>query len=281
MKDKKAVKKEEITQALKRVGLKKGDVVLVHSGLSKIGLIEGRKEGDEYLETLYQGFLGAIGKNGTLVVPAFFYDYGRQEIPYDLRRSPVSPQLGVFARYITSLPQAVRSPNPIAALSAIGPRANYICGGGTGSAFGIDSPWDRLLQVNAKMIFLGVDLRDMTFVYYVEERVGVPHLYNKFYQVPIFKNGRPIKLPICSQVRYLDFKIEYDTEKNTPRFEKAGLVVKEKLGSGVVRCLSSKEFFDFAKEKVKKNYFYFLKWPPRFIAGKIPMDGGSGPERTV
>ncbi len=279
MKNNKIIKQEEIIKALMKIGIKKGDIILVHSALSKIGRIEGRKERDKYLEVLYKAFFSVIGKKGTLVAPAFFYDYGRYETPYDMCRSPVSPELGVFARYVAGLPKAVRGPNPITALAAIGAEADYICGGGTGSSFGVDSPWDRLLKRNAKMVFLGVDLRAMTFIHYVEYMVGVPHLYNKFSAVPVLKNGRLVKLPICSQVRYLDFEIEYDALKNTRRFERAGLVKKARVGLGVARCLSFKEFFEFAKEKVKKDYFYFLKQPPKFVAGKIPMDGGSGPAR--
>ena len=279
MKNIKIVKKEEITQSLIKVGVKKGDVVLVHSSLSMIGRIEGGKKGNEYLKTLHDAFFEVIRNEGTLVVPAFFYDYGRWGTPYDIKRSPVSPQLGIFARYVAGLPKAARSLNPITALAAVGAKANYICGGGTGSAFGVDSPWDRLLQSNAKMVFLGIDLRAMTFIHFVEYMVGVPHIYNKFFTVPISRNGRLVKMPICSQVRYLDFEIEYDAEKNTSRFEKAGIVNKEKVGSGIIRCLSCKKFFEFAKEKVKKDYFYFLKKTPKFTASKIPMDGVSGPEK--
>jgi aminoglycoside 3-N-acetyltransferase len=279
MQNKKLVKKEEIIKSLKKVGIKKGDIVLVHSALSKIGRVEGGKEGSEYLEILYKAFLSVIGKKGTLVAPAFFYDYGRYETPYDMRRSPVSSELGVFARYVAGLPKAVKSPNPITALAAIGAGAEYICGGGSGSSFGVDSPWDRLLKRNAKMVFLGVDLRAMTFIHYVEYMVGVPHLYNKFSTIPVFKNGRLVKLPVCSQVRYLDFEIEYDALKNTGRFERAGLVNKAKIGSGIVRCLSFQKFFEFAKEKVKKDNFYFLKQAPKFMPGKIPMDGSSGQAR--
>ena len=37
----------------------------------------------------------------------------------------------------------------------------------------------------AKMIFLGVDLRYMTYVHYVEFMVGVPHRYNKLFLKPV------------------------------------------------------------------------------------------------
>ncbi|PIR13672.1 aminoglycoside N(3)-acetyltransferase [Candidatus Falkowbacteria bacterium CG11_big_fil_rev_8_21_14_0_20_39_10] len=271
--------KREIEKVLIKLGLKKGDTVLVHSDISRIGMIRGCKSKEEYLEILFNIFLKVIGKKGTLVVPAFFYEYGRWQTPYDTKRSPVSNQLGVFSQYVAGLPQAARSPNPIAALAAVGPKAKYICCGGAGSAYGTDSPWDNLMKCNAKMIFFGIDLSAMTFGHYVEHMVGVPHVYNKIFTAPVSEKGKKIKLLIHAQVRYLKFGIEYEAEDNTRKLEKGKVVKKVKIGEGVIRCLSCHQTFEFLKEKLKNNPYYFLKKKPKFTAGKIPMDGGSGKER--
>lgn len=275
----KIVTKREIEKALIKLGLKKGDAVLVHSDIFRIGMIKGCDRKEEYLATLFNIFLKVIGKKGTLAVPAFFYEYGRWAAPYDMKSSPVSSQLGIFSQYVAGLPQAVRSPNPIAALAAIGFNAKYICRGGTGSAYGIDSPWDRLMKCNAKMIFFGADLSAMTFCHYVEHMVGVPHIYNKIFSAPVSEKGKKIKLLICAQVRYLKFGIEYDAEANTRKFEQGKVVKKIKIGNGAIRYLSCERVFEFLKEKLKNNPYYFLKKEPKFIPGKIPMDGGSGNER--
>lgn len=273
----KTIAKQEICQALVDVGIKRGDVILVHSDISLIGSIRGCSNKEEYLKILFETFFDVIEKDGTLAVPSHFHDYGRWHTAFDIKKSPVSKAAGVFAQYVTALPGAIRSLNPLVGLAAIGRRAEYICRGGTTSAFGVDSAFDRLMQSEGKIVFFGVTLRFMTFVNYVEHAVGVPHRYNKFFTVPIYEDGRKIDLPVCSQVRYLDFDIEYDVKSFDSKFEEAGIVSKVKLGMGEVRCVSCKAVFEFLKEKLKKDFFYLLKRPPKFIAGKIPMDGETGP----
>ena len=75
----------------------------------------------------------------------------------------------------------------------------------------------------AKMVFAGVDCRRMTYAHYVEFMVGVPHAYNKLFDVPIYRNKEKINLPVCNQVRYLEHlkhSVIYDDVGNTKKFEK-------------------------------------------------------------
>ena len=121
-----------------------------------------------------------------------------------------------------------RSINPISSLIALGKHAKFI-GDSSASAFGYDSSFHRLNKLNAKMLFIGIDCHATTFVHFPEYMVGVPHMYNKYFKTNVFKNGKKINLPISGQVRYLNLNIKYDSEGHTKRFEKAGLVKKEKL----------------------------------------------------
>ena len=272
------ITRKALVAALASCRIENGDTVVVHSSLRAMGPVEGGREA--VLPTYYEAIREAVGDSGTLVVPAFFYEYARWETPYDLRLSPVSKELGAFAQYVVQQPESRRSPNPVAAMAAVGAGASYICDGGTGSAFGVDSPWDRLLKCDGKMAFLGTDLRAMTFCRYVEYVVGVPFVYNKFYPVPVTDDGHPVDLPICAQVRFLDFDIEWDfTERLTKEFEEAGLVRTAKAGQGTIRCVETRPAFDYLKEHLKRDFFYLLKRPPAFVPGKIPMDGAAGPAR--
>ncbi len=272
------ISRDSLAAALSSCGLSLADTVLVHSDLFRMGPVQGSR--DDVLPTYFHAFWDVLGKEGTLAVPAFFYEYGRWGTPYDIVRSPVSRELGVLAQYVAVQPGALRSLNPITALAAIGARAKYICCGGTGSSFGVDSPWHRFLQCDGKIVFLGVDLRVMTFIHFVEHMVGVPHLYNKFYSVPVLADGHPVNLPVCAQVRYLDFDVVYDLDDLTAKFEKHGLLQTAKVGRGTIRCVSSRDAFDFLEEKLKQDCFYLLKQPPKFIQGQIPMDGPAGPARA-
>ena len=272
------IKRSSLADSLSACGLVLGDTALVHSDLFAMGPVEGNQE--DMLPTYYQGFWDVLGEDGTLVVPGYFYEYGRWQTPYDTKRSPVSSELGIFSQYVNNQTGRFRSLNPLTALTAIGGKGQYLCGGGTGSAYGVDSPWDRLLSCNGKIIFVGVDLQVMTFVHFVEHMVGVPHLYSKFFAVPVLEDGQPVDISIYSQVRYLDFDVEYNLEGLTSEFESANILQTAEVGRGKIRCVTARDAFDFLKDKLKQDPFYLLTQPPKFVAGQIPMDGAAGPARA-
>lgn len=266
---KKYLTKDILETALRKCGIKKGDVVLVHCNVSSLGIIEGTVK--DYLKTYLDALKGVLGNKGTIVVPAYYYEYGRKNIPFDVKRSPVSRELGLFSKFIAGQKKSYRSINPITSLAAIGPKAKYICGGKTASAYGIDSGFDRLYKAKGKMVFLGVDLSVMTYVHYPEYMVGVPHLYNKYYETPIYYNGKKINLPVSGQVRYLNFKVDLGSFSNTRKFEKAGIVKKAKVGNGHIRVVGCQEAFEFLKTKLQRNFFYLLKSKPNFIKNQVPL----------
>ena len=112
----KYITKESLIDTLLSVGIEKNDTLLVHSDIAAFGTTENfsRKEA---LNIFYDAFMEVLGSEGTLCVPAYFYEYARFGIPYDIALSPVSEELGVFAKFINSLPESKRSCNPLAAVA--------------------------------------------------------------------------------------------------------------------------------------------------------------------
>ena len=66
------VTKEDIKKGLKRLGLKRGDIVGVHSSLSSFGYVEGGADAviDALLET--------VGEEGTIMMPT--YSANREDV---------------------------------------------------------------------------------------------------------------------------------------------------------------------------------------------------------
>jgi len=260
---------DRLAKLIKKVGIKKGDIVLVHLDICKsISLNKGVRNDLEYH---YFSLKKAIGNNGTIVVPAFFYEYARNNRVFDVTNTPPSRNLGFFPLFMMKKRNKHRSINPISSLLAFGKHAKFI-GNSSGSAFGYDSAFYRLYKLNAKMLFIGIDCRATTFVHLPEYMAGVPHVYNKYFKTSVIKNKKKINLPISGQVRYLNANIEYDHDGHTKKFEKAGLVKKEKLRSlYYIRCLKCDEVFNFLLEKLKKNFSYLLKKNPKFKKGQTPL----------
>lgn len=55
--------KEEIVQKLRKVGLEKGDAVMVHTSLKRMGYVCGGAQ------TVIEALMEVVGENGTIMMP--------------------------------------------------------------------------------------------------------------------------------------------------------------------------------------------------------------------
>jgi aminoglycoside N3'-acetyltransferase len=259
-----------LRNALIKSGIKKNDIVFVHADLNNI-FKDSNFTLRESLDFFLKNLRRIIGTKGTVVVPAYYYEYGFKDFQFDVNKSPISKELGIFPRFIFSQKKSIRSLNPITSVVALGHKAKEICNMKTCSGYGVDTPFDILTKLNAKMLFFGVDLRYMTYVHYVEFMVGVPHRYNKLFSKPIIKNKKKINLPVSSYVRYKDFNIIFDSFGNNKKFEQAKIIKKIKFIKDYIRVVEFQKAFNFLKNKLQKNFFYLLKNKPKFKNNKPPL----------
>jgi aminoglycoside 3-N-acetyltransferase len=174
------------------------------------------------------------------------------------------------------MPERVRSCNPLQSIAAIGQHAEALCGSDSLSGYGVTSPWHRLRILQGKLLFFGVGLQPMTYIHYVEQQYGVPHMYCKVYTTPVVKSGTPIPGNPISAVRYLDYGIEYDLSRFQSLLTSKGILKTAQLGRTTIHAISAQDVFDVAVECLDKDPYFFLKAPPKFIPGKIPFDGATG-----
>jgi len=145
--------KDEIKSGLAALGLKSGDIVLLHSSLSSIGHVEGGAD------AVIDAFLEVLGPGGTLVVPVF-------------------GALGVITERVRSRPEAVKSIHPKAAVAAIGGDAEGICRDHwkAETAHAENTPYTRIAEKGGYVCLLGVDQDRNTTLHTVEELLRLPYL---------------------------------------------------------------------------------------------------------
>ena len=270
---------KDLVEALQNVGLKKGDLVFVHSDLRPFGKPEGCEEREPILNFYWKAFQEVLGPEGTIAVPAYFYEYARLGEPFDERLSPVSKPLGVFSSFIASLPERVRSLNPLQSIAAVGPLAEGLCKSSSLAGYGVTSPWHRLRDLRGKILFLGTTIQPMTYVHHIEQQFGVPHLYTKIYPYPVISNGVPIQGTVTSSVRYLEYGIEYQLEYFQKVLTDQGLLNTYSLHGAPLYLIGAEDAFQAGIAQLLQNPYCFLKTPPSFIEGKIPTDGITGKKR--
>ncbi len=162
-----AVTKQQLVGDLRRLGLKSGDSVLVHSSLSAIGRVEGGAE------TVIEALLEVLAPSGTLLMPSFNWLQ-----PYD----PELPsRMGAITEAFRRWPGVVRGVHPTHPVNAIGPRAEAFLRDHVKSptACGPDTPFGRLIITGGKILMLGVDHDRNTTMHSIEQEVEAPYLTDR------------------------------------------------------------------------------------------------------
>ncbi len=269
--------------ALRRAGIREGDVVHVQSDLRTPGPVEASPAAnprEAILEFYLAGFREALGPSGTLTVLTSFEDYGRFGTPFVREESP--SRAGAFSEYMRTQPGAVRSVHPIVSLTGLGERAEELCGGNHYDGYGYDSPWGRLHRLNAKFVSLGIGMRiAFSFQHYIEKQFGIPYQYTKLYRTPVYSNGREVPGPFTMSVRYLDFGIAYDFSRFEKRLLEKGAAVEVALGRAMLQLTTAQPALDVGMACLNEDRYFFLKTPPTFRDGEFPLDGFTGPEKYM
>lgn len=163
------VTKERIMEDLRRLGLRRGDVVVFHSSLKSIGYVEGGAD------TVIDAFLDTVGPEGTVMVPTFTFSFARAGgIPFHPAKTP--SKVGLITDVFWRRVDAYRSRHPTHSVAAIGRYARYLTSGHENtSAFSKHGPWGRLVELNGYVMLLGVGFNVCSFFHAVEDRLELPY----------------------------------------------------------------------------------------------------------
>ena len=174
-----SITKEDVVEALRAVGVKEGDTILVHAGLTNIGHLTA--------DAAIDAVEAAVGKDGTFLVPILARPYtsfegvpntGTNARPYDTRPDG---HLRDAAIWTGGLPRAMakragisRSNHPTHEWAALGKYAAELTAGHgfLDTPAGETSPLKKALEKGGSVVFLGCDIHSNTFLHYVETVCG-------------------------------------------------------------------------------------------------------------
>jgi aminoglycoside 3-N-acetyltransferase len=164
----KSLQENDISYCLKTLGVKEGDDVLVHSSLSRLGYVQGGAE------TVVSALLRSVGTNGTLGAPTFWgntVQYLKGARTFDVRNSPSI--LGIISETIRKYPGAKRSLHPTHSAAFIGTNADYLVKDHhlDNTPVGPNSPYMKLVNLEGKILMLGVSLEHLTNFNTIEETI--------------------------------------------------------------------------------------------------------------
>lgn len=177
------VTEELVAEALRAVGVKEGDTLLVHTGLTNIGHLSA--------STAIAALKSAVGETGNFLVPilarpyvAFEGTVNTSQIfrPYDTRPDgelrDAAIWTGGLSRAIVKTPGIRRSGHPTHEWAAWGKNAaELVAGHGfLDTPAGETSPLKKALEKNGSVVFIGCDIHSNTFLHYIETVCGADYL---------------------------------------------------------------------------------------------------------
>jgi aminoglycoside 3-N-acetyltransferase len=221
---------------LQALGVRPGDVLLVHTALSKVATSP---------RDLIAALLNAVGSDGTLVMPSMADD---DDVPFDRARSACRA-VGFVADTFWRMPGVLRSDSPHA-FAARGPLAPRITAPHPVDVpHGVDSPPGRVHELGGWVLLLGVGHDADTTIHVAENIAGVRYRQPKY--ATVLEDGRPKRYEYgetdhcCQRFSLLD---EWLGDRQA-----TGII-----GNGQARLARSRDIVGAALARLRANETVFL-----------------------
>jgi aminoglycoside 3-N-acetyltransferase len=257
---------EELANDFRELGIRPGDTAMLHASVRAVGEVAGGPD------AIHLALKSALTEKGTLMMyascPRYYDEVGRGILTREhereiLEKLPVFDALtarsdrdnGILVEFLRTYSDS-RVNHHVARFAFWGNQTDHLISSQPWNyALGSDSPLERFLMLDGKIILLGSDHDAVTFLHYVEHVADIPGKRIARYQVPVMENG-------CRVWRTME---EFDTSgagvhANWPdRFfaKIVDMLLKKtrnkgaRVGSAMTYMLSARELFEFAMPLMK------------------------------
>lgn len=253
--------KESLLADIRKIGVSKDDVLLVHSSMKAIGEVEGGAD------TVLDALTEAVA-DGMLILPTHTWKQMSNEYPvYDAQKEEAC--IGILPNLFRKREGVMRSLHPTHSVAAYSKNDKLLQDYITGEEqFSTPCPrhgcYGKLYDMNAKVLLLGVELNRYTYLHGVEEWFGIDERLEKEAMSLQIKLPSGELLPISMHKHFKPNNIsvsEYYIKMEKP-FEEENALTKGKIGDAKSLLLSARQTADITTEYLKKDRDIFLSHNP-------------------
>jgi len=164
------IQKEDLKKFFLSMGIHPGDALFVHSSLNAMGVVENGAQ------TVLEALMEILGPEGTLVMPSYpgtgkNAEYVASCKVFDVKNTP--SRMGVITEKFRKRKGVFRSAHLTDAVCAFGKHAEWItekhhlCL----RPHEKDSPFERFIRLNGKVLLIGVHLDTLTLLHASEDAI--------------------------------------------------------------------------------------------------------------
>ena len=250
---KKLVLKTDLIKSFMNVGVKKGDTLIVHCSMSKLGYVCGGAQ------TVIEALMECVGVDGNIVMPtqtwknldpqkgvhwevdALYWELIRKNWPADDKEITPSNNMGCVAEMFRKWPNVLRSDHPARSFAAWGKDAEYIVSNhDLSNIFGENSPLHKIYNLKGKILLVGVGYDKCTSLHLAENFASIKKEY-------CVENSAIIKDGKRHWVEYKTMDVDdSDFCKLGEEFENKNNIVCKIVEDAEIRCIDQVQLVDFA-----------------------------------
>lgn len=251
---------DSLSHDLSSLGIQPGSTVMVHSSLGKIGWTVGGPV------SVIRALFDALGPAGTLVMPAespYLLDPGdwndarvkpewhetiRASLPvFDPHTTPTT--MGAIAEAFRTFPGTQRSDHPIVSVCANGERASEITSEHSLEfCEGRGTPFEKLYDLNAQTLLLGVGFNRCTSLHYAESLV--PGRRTTTHRYPMNVNGERVWVESADMAN--DDGVHFPVVGE--QFAETASIRSGTVGQADSMLFSTRELVDFAEAYFAREF---------------------------
>lgn len=241
---------EDLKFLFHKLGVVSNDIVMVHSSLFSLGLIQNGVEG------FHDVLSKSIGPEGCIIVPTFTHSYRHNKI-YNLKQTPSDKTLGLYSEYIRNHKNAIRNSDPLFSMAALGNNDNLIERNSI-NCFGVGSVYEKLFNADVLFIALGISYSTgLSAFMHLEKLAEVPYRKDlKLYGESIDENNTIYK---DSAIHFARNEEDFYLNGRTNRepigkdLERVGISKAVNFRNGKHFSIRAKSFKEFVLERLEKD----------------------------
>jgi aminoglycoside 3-N-acetyltransferase len=195
--------RQQLTADLRALGIARGDVIMLHASVRAVGEVAGGPD------EIHLAIKDAVTDLGTLLMyagcPRYVDEIGRGNLtaseeaelfdklpPFDAATARCARDHGVLVEFLRTYPGSRVNPH-VARFVAWGTHAEFLFSIQPWHyAFGRDSALERLVALDGKILLLGCDHDNVTFLHYVEHIADISNKRIARFKVPVTEGGATV-----------------------------------------------------------------------------------------
>lgn len=253
----------KLLAALRRLGVRPGDNVMLHSASGSHFGFRGS------VEDLTQVFIDAVEPDGHLLMVSLAYhsssvQYLDRLKQFDVRRTP--SMMGLVSEFFRRRPEVLRSLSPTHPMLVRGPQAEWYVAGHEHCLYpcGPGTPFEKFAEKDGLVVFFNVPFATFTFFHHLEHLVSADLPFRLYTDEPrqvavIDRHGQP------GTVTTYPFAPGAIKQRRFPVLEeelrRRGLIVQQRIGNSRIEAVRVRAVIECV-EDMRRAGRYFYEFTP-------------------